>query len=122
MGKRFSAGEMHLPERESLSGSTSNPLPSYLLDNEIFPLETWLMPLYPWEIKEGQSLDDYRHSNPRPVIEKTFGILVARWRIFNVPINASVENIGNYVKAVAVLHNYLRQTKSAAYCTFGKAA
>lgn len=122
MGKRFSAGEMHLPERESLSGSTSGPLPSYLLDNEIFPLETWLMPLYPWEIKEGQSLDDYRDSNPRPVIEKTFGILVARWRIFNVPINASVENIGNYVKAVAVLHNYLRQTKSAAYCTFGKAA
>lgn len=73
-------------------------------------------------MKESQSLDDYRHCHPRLVIEKTFGILVARWRIFNVPINASVENIGNYVKAVAVLHNYLRQTKSAAYCISGKAA
>ena len=52
-------------------------------------------------------------------IENAFGILAARWRLFNTPINASVENIEKYVKAAIVLHNYLRLTENATYSPAG---
>ncbi|XP_040071674.2 uncharacterized protein LOC115331510 [Ixodes scapularis] len=40
--------------------------------------------------------------------ENTFGILVARWRIFRQPIQASEENLEAIVWACVSLHNYLR--------------
>ena len=47
IGKRLSAGEMHLLELESLPGCPFDLLPFYLLRNKIFPLKTWLMHPYP---------------------------------------------------------------------------
>ena len=62
---------------------------------------------------------NYRHSRARKVIKNAFGILCTRFRIFYVPINASVVNIEKYVKAETTLHNYLRQTENALYCPQG---
>ena len=53
------------------------------------------------------------------MIENAFGILSARWRIFNRPIRASVENVERFVLAAMALHNYLRQTNNASYTPNG---
>ena len=55
MGKRLSAGEMHIPELESLSGCPFDLLPFYILGNKIFLLKTWLMHPYP-----GKRLQEYQ--------------------------------------------------------------
>ena len=98
MDKSLFAGEMHLPEPESLPGCPFHSLSFYLLEDEIFPLKAWLM---------------------RPYPENTFNILVTILRNSNAPINASVEIVEKYVNAAVVLHNYLRQTENAAYCPSG---
>ncbi len=61
-------------------------------------------------LDESQSVFNYRLSRARRVIENTFGILVARWRIYRRFIRASVENVETYVLATLALHYYLRQT------------
>ena len=58
-------------------------------------------------------------SRARRVIENTFGILAARWRIYHSPIIASIENAEGYVLATITLHNYLRLTDNAVYTPVG---
>ena len=100
MGKRLFLGEIDLPQPKSLPGCPFDPVFIYLLGDEIFSLKMWFMCPHP-----GKMLQ----SRPRRVIENTFDILMARWRIFNTPINASVEIVEKYVMATVVLQIYLRQ-------------
>jgi hypothetical protein len=51
------------------------------------------------------------------VIENTFGILAARWRIFRRPIIAKPENV-TLTKAAIALHSMLRTTAQAHYSGF----
>ena len=53
------------------------------------------------------------------VIEKTFGILAARCRIYHSPIIASIKNAEGYVLATIAPHNYLRLTDNAVYTPVG---
>ena len=120
MGQLFENGNMKLPPPEILPACSFEPLPYFLLGDEIFPLKTWLMHPYPGiNLSEEQSVYNYRHSRARRVIENAFGILVARWRIFLTPIRGSVENVEKYVLACLALHNYLRQTNNASYTPSG---
>ena len=41
---------------------------------------------------------------------RTFGILVARWRVFQKPIDAKPERVEKIILVAIALHNYLRQT------------
>lgn len=54
----------------------------------------------------------------RRVIENTFGILCARWRIFRKAIIASVDSVQSMIQATICLHNYLMDTKESrsTYC------
>ena len=96
---------MDLPKGRHVPGCSYNPLPYYLVGDEIFPLKTWLIKPYPGKLDEKQSIFNYRQSRARRVIENAFGILRARWRIFSRPIKAAVENVENYVWATICLHN-----------------
>eukprot|EP00794_Sanderia_malayensis_P007639 gene7639-8480_t len=87
--------------------------------DEIFPLKQWLMRPFPGSLSEKQRIFNYRLSRARRTIENTFGILVARWRIFRGPIRASRKNVEAYVLETICLHNYLRQTDNAVYCPTG---
>lgn len=56
-------------------------------------------------------------SRARRVIENTFGIIVARCRIFAKPINTSLKTTENIVKACVILHNYC--IDKVGYCSKG---
>lgn len=121
IGKSFFNKEMNLPEPQRIANSTAYGLtPYYLVGDDAFPLQEWLMKPYPGQgIQESQSIFNYRLSRARRVIENAFGILAARWRVFMCPIQTCAKNAENIVKATLCLHNFLRQTNSAAYCPAG---
>ena len=118
MGQNFEDSLFKVPPEENVKNSTFE-LPYYLVGDEIFPLKTWLMRPFPGKLTEEQRIFNYRLSRARRVIENTFGILVARWRLFRGPIRADRENVLRYVLAAISLHNYLRLTDSATYCPNG---
>ena len=70
-------------------------------------------------IAEDKAVFNYRLSRARRIIENTFGILAARWRLFRRPIIAEPERAIIYTKAAIALHNYLRTTESSVYCPPG---
>ena len=120
MGKRFAANLMNLPEPDTLPGCAYDPLPYFLVGDEIFPLKEWLMRPYPGSgLTLERSIYNYRHCRSRRPIENTFGVWAARWLIFHKAILGSVENIEKIVMATMALHNYLRMTDNASYCPQG---
>ena len=121
MGRQFEEQKLNLPDPDKLLGCNFEPLPYFLLGDEIFPLKSWLLRPYPGRsaTEEEERIYNYRQSRARRVIENTFGILSARWRIFQTPIRAKVENAESYVLACLALHNYLRQTNNSAYTPAG---
>ena len=107
------AGDCPLP-------GTTKPLPYVIVADEAFPLKHYMLHPYPGRnLEESQAVFNYRLSRARRIIENSFGILAARWRIFRRPIIACPDNVVLYTKATIALHNYLRTTESSAYCPPG---
>ena len=112
----FDNGKMNLPAPSKIYQSSDQDLPYFLLGDGIFPLKDWLMRPFPGAgATEEEKIYNYRHSRAHRCIEKAFGILSQRWRIFLKPIKASVKNVENYTLACLALHNYLRRTENAKY-------
>jgi len=57
------------------------------------------------QLSESRKLFNYRLSRGRRVVEGDFGILAAKWRILNKPIETSPYMAGRTVKCICVLHN-----------------
>lgn len=115
-GKRILNGTMNLPEAENLPGSEIK-FPFYYVGDAAFPLTKHLMRPYPGKCLEANK--DYFNkslSRARVIIENTFGILVARWRVLNNPLNVYPENANTIVKATVTLHNFVKFHSSAHYC------
>ena len=118
LGERLQRGTLHIPPDEKIPG-IDKEIPYFLLGDEIFPLEPWLMRPYPGNQPEPEQIFNYRQSRSRLPIENSFGILVARWRIFETPIQAKPSNVISYVMACLCLHNYLRLTENSLYSPWG---
>ena len=116
VGGYFEDHSNNIPQPESVEGCDFDPLPYFLVEDEIFPLKAWLMRPYPGKLVEQERVFNYRLSRARRVIENCFSILAARWRILSTPIEASVVNAERYTLACISLHNYLRQTNNPFYC------
>ena len=79
LGKKLEQGALSIPQATSLDGYLYDPLPYFLVGDEIFPLKTYLMRPYPGLTStEKKSVYNYRDSRTRRVIENSFGILVSR--------------------------------------------
>ena len=91
IGQKIEAGEMNIPPPRHLESCSFDPLPYYLVGDEIFLPKIWLMRPYPGQLS-GEERILYRLSRARRVIENTSGILAARWKINHSPIIASLEN------------------------------
>ena len=122
-GKAFAEGWFNYPSPKKIPGCRQKETPFFLVGDEIFPLKDWLMRPYPGmkrgTLDESRSIFNYRLSRARRVIENSFGVLAARWRIFRRFIRASAENVEKYILATLALHNYLLQTDNAGYCPSG---
>ena len=110
-------------ENESLNIPACSPLPGtsvmapyVIVGDEAFPLRSNLLRPYPGKyLEESKAIFNYRLSRARRIIENSFGILAARWRIFRRPIIANPSNAVLFTQAAVALHNYLRTTESSMY-------
>ena len=111
---------MGVPDSELIE-ETNYELPYFLVDDEIFPLQNWLMRPYSGKalINDQRKIFNYGLPRARRIIENTFGILVSRWRVFQTPINATPEKVEKIILAAVALHNYLHQTDNANYTPVG---
>ena len=113
MGELTETHKIGIPDPAKHSTCDVDPLPNYLVGDEIFPLKTWLMRLYPGTLDKEQRIFNYRLSRSRRTIENAFGILSAHWMIFYTLIRAKVENVKNFALACLAL------TDNGSYCPSG---
>ena len=117
-----------IPNPAPLTGTSTPDYPYVLVGDEGFPLKKYLLRPYAGKYLPGkyhflcsvvyynialeiytadQAVFNYRLSRARRIIENSFGILAARWRIFRRPIIAAPERVELFAKAAIALHNYL---------------
>lgn len=100
----------------SLSAALENnllPDKHVIVGDNAFPLKPYLMKPYPGNnLTLKQKIFNYRLSRARRIVENAFGILVARFRVFERPIPVCPDKTDKIVKACCALHNWLRKTKS----------
>jgi hypothetical protein len=118
-GKALSQNALHLPDDATLPGGPHlGPLPYVFVADEAFPLQNHIMRPFPGKgCTLSQRLFNYRLSRARRIVENAFGILVARWRLFEGRLNVSAHIINQVVKASVVLHNMLQAESTPAQVT-----
>ena len=62
-------------------------------------------------LEEDCQIFNYRLSRAKRIIENTFGILAAKFRVFRRPIIASADKVTKITKAACVLHNYFKDNR-----------
>uniref|UniRef100_A0A1X7TJV4 DDE Tnp4 domain-containing protein n=2 Tax=Amphimedon queenslandica TaxID=400682 RepID=A0A1X7TJV4_AMPQE len=101
-------------------GTSEPSLPYVIIGDEGFPIKKYLLRPYPGRyLSKEKSIFNYRLSRARRIIENSFGILAARWRIFRRPIIANTDHAVSFSKAAIVLHNYINKTEKSTYCPPG---
>lgn len=94
------------PTTITLSGTKT---PYCFIADEAYPLKDILMRPY-----GGRNLDsskrifNQRLSRARECVECAFGILAAKWEVFQRPLKLNVSNSVRVVKAACALHNFVR--------------
>ena len=112
---------MKLPPPDVIDECSSiGQLLYFLVGDEVFSLQPLLLRPYPGHgLTEEQIIFNYHLSRARRVIEKAFGIMGSRLRIFLQPLKTSDEKNDLIVKAAICLQKFIRQTNSAEYCHDG---
>ncbi|XP_036146646.1 protein ANTAGONIST OF LIKE HETEROCHROMATIN PROTEIN 1-like [Monomorium pharaonis] len=107
-GKCMETETLPLPPPKALP-DTDTYLPAVFVSDAAFPLLKNLMRPYSGaNLSPEKIIFNYCLSRARRVIKNAFGVLSARWRIFQRPIVASLSTVDRIVKSCVVLHNWLR--------------
>lgn len=108
LGKRFIAGNMGIPNPEKVVEGGPD-LPFVMVGDEAFALSSYLMK--PYARRKNLNLKErvfnYRLSRARRIIECTFVITSAVWRIFRAPLRTKLPTTLKIIKAVICLHNFI---------------
>lgn len=108
MGKRFQNNEMFVPRREKLT-ERGPELPYVMVGDEAFALSSSMMKPYPRRncLNLKERVFNYRLSRARRIVETSFGILSAVWRIFKSPLRTNLATTIQVIKACVCLHNFI---------------
>lgn len=88
--------------------STDHLAPYTITVDEAFPLRPYLMKPYPhWQLEEPKNVFNYRLAHAWRIVEKAFGILANRFRVFPTTINLHAERVEEDVLACCALHNFV---------------
>lgn len=85
-------------------------MPYVIVGDEAFPLKSYLMRPYSKNYvtgSESNRIFNYRLSRARRVVENSFGILSARWRVFLRYLEVQPDMVDKIVLASCCLHNML---------------
>ncbi|XP_011706166.1 PREDICTED: uncharacterized protein LOC105461366, partial [Wasmannia auropunctata] len=107
-GQRFERNEKNLPQMSVLE--PNGPLlPYVLVGDEAFALNQYMMRPYSrcGRLTLQKKIFNYCLSRARRVVESSFGIMVARWRIYRRPIISSISTAVKIVQATTCLHNFI---------------
>lgn len=103
------------------SKSINMPKHAVIVGDDAFPLKTYLLKPFSRNcaLSYEQKVFNYRLSRARRISENAFGILAAKFRIFEKPIPLSPEKVDKIILACCSLHNWLRKASSTNYLTPG---
>lgn len=108
MGQRFINGTMCVPPPQKIS-ENGPELPYVLVGDEAFALSSYMMK--PFARRRNLNLRErvfnYRLSRARRIVECTFGIISAVWRIFRSPLLTKLLTTLQIIRAVICLHNFI---------------
>ena len=111
-------GTAGLPEDEPLPGE-ERPCPYFFVGDAAFPLRKWLQKPHPERgMSEEQHMYNKRICRARIVVERVFGMLAQKFRMFLTTINARPQTVEKMVLAACILHNILTTRNPNLYRTF----
>ena len=115
LGKALANNTLDLPPPTPLPHSEDGAIPYFFVGDEAFPLMENLMRSFPGQhLALDKRIFNYRLSKARLIVENSFGILTAKWRVFKRPLAIAPHRADSVVKAACCLHNFLRYETS--YC------
>lgn len=104
--------DLNLPCPSLLPG-TNTSIPYIFVGDSAFALSKHIMKPYPLKnITHEQRIFNYRLSRARRVVENCFGILVARFGVFQSAISVNIKHVDVIILACCYLHNYLSKKKA----------
>lgn len=104
---------MDLPQQSAVEPN-GFLLPYVLVADEAFALKQYMMRPYPRcsRLNRQKKIFNYRLSRARRVVESSFGIMAARWRIYRRPIISSISTAVKIIQATTCLHNFIIQNEN----------
>lgn len=109
--KKLSENLLNIPEPRSITDNENNAfkLPYVIVADEAFGMTKNLMRPYGGKmLSKEKKIFNYRLSLARRYVECTFGIMCNKWRILHRPIDVKIDFASDIVKAICVLHNFVR--------------
>lgn len=118
-GRLLDEGKLGLPQPEPLHDDDITDMPYAFVGDDAFAMtENLLKPYGGDNLDHSQRVFNYRLSRARRVSENAFGILAARFGVFQKAMQLSPEKATLITMTCCYLHNFLRK-KSSLYITPG---
>lgn len=108
------SNNLNLPTPCPLPGSTVD-VPYVFLGDGAFALSTHVMKPYPGNHEPGspQRIFNEKLGRSRVLVENTFGILAAKFRVFKKPIALNAQKATLITMACILLHNFLKNSETS---------
>ena len=122
LAQGLESNTLGVPDPRPLPGRT-DAIPHFIVGDDAFPLKPYLMKPYPSRgasdecERRRRRIFDYRLSRARRLSENVFGILAARFGIFQTAIRLSPQNTTSATLACIALHNFMMSEQDSVFNT-----
>ncbi|KAM4022315.1 uncharacterized protein ACNLHF_027482 [Anomaloglossus baeobatrachus] len=113
LARRLMSDSLGLPAPRPLPGTNGPIVPFVMVADQGSALSRHLMRPYPKRgLDRSKALFNSKLARARCYVERAFGILASRWRIYQTTIQLQPTTVKAVIKATVVLHNYCRLHES----------